>query len=373
VIMGETPDIVMQCPKCGKLFPFDRTYCETCTAMLEPFEAHLERSDAPAENSKRDAEGQPAVTDEKIEDIKIDRLRMDIENKFVYAVLLEIDQLKRRLAKKERYLAGIQEKEGPGHLQRVSDTGKAEAEIDEIMKKITKLEMTLDNLQHRLTVEVSALDAELGKLRRPGLLGLMNERGRYFGLLSSELKTKRLILEVIEGKKSPAALRLRDMPRSMVLVPAIAAVAIISALLIYAYLPYATHGMRTIFRPEAPAGNPAVISRGDINSLLDDIRTANLRKDLALWRSRYSRSYLASREKKENIVEQWEKIDYKSLSYKVEDLRGGPAHANATVIWEVDFSPRKSAAVKKITQRLRADFAIEDGRLKITSVTKEES
>jgi hypothetical protein len=115
-----------------------------------------------------------------------------------------------------------------------------------------------------------------------------------------------------------------------------------------------------------------MISEADINSLLDDIRTANLRKDLALWKSRYSRGYLASKEKKENIVEQWEKVDYKSLSYKVEDLLTGPAHASATVIWEVDFSPRKSTAIKKITQRLRADFAIEDGRLKITSVVKEE-
>ena len=126
-------------------------------------------------------------------------------------------------------------------------------------------------------------------------------------------------------------------------------------------------------RSKAPDGSPALISERDIDSLLEDIRTANLKKDLALWKSRYSRGYLASKEKKENIAEQWEKVDYKSLSYRVEDLLTGPGHASATVIWEVDFSPRKSTSIKKITQRLRADFAIEDGRLKITSVVKEES
>jgi hypothetical protein len=373
VIMGETPNIVMQCPKCGKRFPFDQVYCEKCTAMLEPFETEQEGPAPSTEDFKGDADEQPAVTDEKIEDIKIDHLRVDIENKFVYTLLLEIDQLKRRLAKKEKYLAGIQEKEGPGHPERIADTGKAEAAIDEIMKKITKREMTLDNLEHKLTDDISTLDTELGKLHKPALFGLMNERGHYFRMRSSELKTKKLILDVIQGKKSPAALRLMDILRPIILVPAVAAITIISALLMYTYAPNVPPGLLTVSRSKTPAGNPAMISERDINSLLDDIRTANLKKDLALWKSRYSRGYLASREKKENIVEQWEKVDYKSLAYKVEDLQTGPAHASATVIWEMDFSPRKSTAIKKITQRLRADFAIEDGRLKITSVVKEES
>jgi hypothetical protein len=373
VIMGEAPNIVMQCPKCSKHFPLDQIYCETCSAMLEPFETGQEGPAPSAGVFKSAADEQPVVTDEKIEDIKIDSLRVDIENKFVYTLLLETGQLKRRLAKKEKYLAGIREKEGPGHPGQVSDIGKAEAEIDDLMKKITKLEITLDNLQHKLADDISALDAELRKLNRPGLLGHMNERGRYFRMLSSEFKAKKLILDVIDGKKSPAALRLLDVLRPIVFVPAVAAVAIISALLIYTYAPTMPSGLRTSSRPKAPAGNPAIISEEDIDRLLDDIKTANLKKDPALWKSRYSRSYLASREKKENIVEQWEKADYKALSYKVQDLRSGPAHASATVIWEVEFSPRKSNAIKKITQRLSADFAIEDGRLKITSVVKEES
>lgn len=373
--MGETPNIVMQCPKCGKRFPFDQSYCETCTAMLEPVEAGPEGPATQTEGFKKETDEQPepAVTDEKIEDIKIDSLRVDIENKFVYTLLLEIDQLKRRLEKKEKSLAGIQENEGPGYPELVAEAGKAETAIDELIKKITRLEMTLDTLKMKLGDDISALETELGKLEKPGLLGLTNERGRYFRMLSSELKTKKLILDVIDGKKSPAALRLMDTLRPIVLVPAIAAVAIISALLIYPYVPNLPSGRWAGPRSETRAENLPVIGERDIDGLLDDIRTANLRKDLALWRSRYSKGYLASREKKENIVEQWEKVDYKSLTYRVEDLRTGPAGASATVIWEVDFSPRKSTTVKKITQRLRADFAVEDGRLKITSVVKDES
>jgi len=375
VTMGETPNIFMKCPKCGKRFPFDQIYCETCSAMLEPFEAGPEGPAAQMVDFKKETDEQPepAVTDEKIEDIKIDSLRVDIENKFVYTLLLEIGQLKRRLEKKEKSLAGIQENEGPGYPDLVAAAGKAETAIDELIKKITRIEMTLDNLKMKLGDDIPALETEIGKLEKPGVLGLMNERGRYFRMLSSELRTKKLILDVIDGKKSPAALRLMDTLRPIVLVPAIAAVAIISALLIYTYVPNLPSGRWAGFRSETKAENLTVIGERDIDGLLDDIRTANLRKDLALWRSRYSKGYLASREKKENIVEQWEKVDYKSLTYRIEGLRTGPAGASATVIWEVDFSPRKSTTVKKITQRLRADFAVEDGRLKITSVVKEES
>ena len=36
--MEPLPDIVMQCPKCGKEHAQDVVYCETCSAMLEPVE-----------------------------------------------------------------------------------------------------------------------------------------------------------------------------------------------------------------------------------------------------------------------------------------------------------------------------------------------
>src|SRR5512139_2047562 len=178
--MGETSNIAMQCPKCEKRFPFDQSYCEACSAMLEPVEIAPEATAARSEVFKNDTGKQPAVTDEKIEDIKIDSLRVDIENKFVYTLLLEIDQLKRRLEKKEKSLAGIHEKEGPAYPELVASAGKAETAINEIMKKITRLEMTLDNLKSKLGDDIAALETEFGKHERPGPLGHMNKRGRYF-------------------------------------------------------------------------------------------------------------------------------------------------------------------------------------------------
>ena len=370
--MADIPKIVMQCPKCGKQFPFDQVYCEKCTAMLEPLEAEPETA-AAAEGTKIELVKPPVVDVEKIEDRKIDSLRADIENKFVYTLLLEIDQLKRRLTKKEKSLAEIEEKEGgPGYPGLVAAAGKIEAATEEILRKITKLEMTLDNLELTLKADITALGEELGKLDRPGLLGFLHEGGRYRRMLASELKTKELILDVIQGKRSRSSLRMMSMLRPAFLVPA-AALLFISISLIYTSLHNVSPGQVAVSQAKAGDSSRAAISEQDINGLLNDIRTANLTKDLALWKSRYSAGYLALREQNENIADQWEKVDFKSLSFKVEDLRANPTGATATIKWDIEFSPRKSEAVKRITQRLRADFAVEEGRLKITAVHKQES
>ncbi len=369
--MEEIPNIVMQCPKCGKHFPFDHTYCETCSAMLEPLEAPKEKSVPPTDNLRNDDRGSD-VTHENIEDKRIDSLRADIERRFAYALLQEMDLLKVRLAEKEKSLAGMKEdKGGAGYGEMVTAAGKTETAMNEIMKKITKLEMMLESLERKLSDDISALDTERKRLGRTGLFNLMNDRGRYFRMLSSELRSKKRVLDVIQGKRPGTALRSMGILRPATLVPSIAAASALLALIIYAYVSNLPH-TQPVFHSKAAKADHVLISERDINRVLDDIRTANLKKDQALWKSRYSRSYLASREKKENIAEQWEKVDFMSLAYKVEDIQSSPSGASATIIWEIDFSPRKSMTIKKITQRLRADFAIEDGRVKITSVTKQE-
>jgi hypothetical protein len=373
VTMAEIPKIVMQCPKCGKQFPFDQVYCEECSAMLEPVETLQGASATPTEGEKGVPVKPPVVNTEKIEDGKIDSLRADIENKFVYTLLLEIEQLKRRLAKKEKFLSETEEKEGsPEYPGLVAAAGEMEAANEELLKKITKLEMTLDNLELTLKADITSLGKEIGKLERPGLFGLLHKRGRYRRMLASELNTKKTILDVIQGKRARSSLRTMSMLKPVLLVPA-AALIFASAFFVYTYLHDVSPDQAAVSQAKIPDNSRAAVNEQDVAGLLEDIRTANLTKDLALWKSRYSTGYLALREQNENISDQWERVDYKSLSYTVEDLRANPSGATATIKWEIEFSPRKSEVVKRITQRLRADFVIEGGRLKIAAVHKQES
>jgi len=369
--MDQIPAIVMQCPKCLKRFSFGDTYCEECSAMLEPVEAEPALQANSADETQGSRVQSQVVTDEKIEDIRINALRVDIENKFVYALLLEVGQLKGRLAKKEQSLAAMQAGEGgPDHAEVTASAGRIEAEVEEILRKITKLEITLDNLEQKLKDDIAVLDSELGKMDKRGIPAFLSGKGRYFRMLSSELNTKRLLLDVIRGKRSPSTLRMRSLMRPAVFVPAAAAAAVILVLSLYAYF----HEVLP-----APAGRQAgarketTIGKREIGALLDDIKTANLTKNAELWRSRYSAAYLASKGKEENITGKWENVDFTSLQYRIDQLESGPDRASATITWYIEFKPRKSNHIQLVTQRLRADFAKEDGRLKITSVARQGS
>jgi hypothetical protein len=371
--MDQIPNIVMQCPKCRKRFSFGDTYCEECTAMLEPVEADSHRGNRDDGTPNNGAQS-PVVTDEKIEDIRIDTLRVDIENKFVYVLLLEIGQLKDRLAKKERSLAAVKTREGgPDHAEVAVSAGRIEAEVEEIMRKIAKLEITLDNLEQKLQDDVAVLDSDLRKMIKPGLSAFFSERGRYFRMRSSELGTKEMLLDVIRGKRSPSTLRMRSLTRPAVVAPSAAAAAIILALSLYTYFHAVAPAPPPPAARQTEARKEAGIGKREVSALLDDIKRANLTKDAELWRSRYSAAYLASKGKEENIAGKWEKVDFTSLQYRIDKFESGPDSASATITWYIEFRPRKSNRIKLLTQRLRADFAKEDGRLKITSVARQGS
>jgi hypothetical protein len=371
--MEQIPKIVMQCPKCLRRFSFGETYCESCSAMLEPIEADEEAKEPPAGDRQNRGEA-PPVTNEKIEDIRIEALRADIETKFVNALLLEIRQLRKRLEKKEEALSSLREKEGGAdHAVIASSAGKVESDIAEIMKKTTRLEMTLDNLAQKLASDIEALSAEMEERERPGIGGFFSEKGRYFRILSSELGTKKLLLGVIGGKRPASVLRIRNLTRPAVLGPSAAVVAILLALSLYTYSHNTARKPQQARRPVEQTGGQynSRIGRKEVGALLEDIRQANLRKDLELWKSRYSAGYLSSQGREDDIAGLWKKIDFRSLQYRIDKFESGPEGARATITWYMQFRTRRGRGIKMIARRLRADFLREDGRLKISSVVKE--
>ena len=370
--MDKIPDIVMQCPKCLKRFPFEETYCEACSAMLEPLEMEPPGEEPAAAEEQKRAEAAP-VNDEKIEDVRIEALRADIENKFVYALLLEIRQLRRRLSKKEAALSSLREREGgPDHVRIAASAGKVESEVGEIMQKITRLEMTLENLQQKLDGDVLKLSAEIATMERPGIGARFTEKGRYYRMVSSELATKRLLLSVLGEKRPVSALRIRDITRPEVLFPAAAAAAVIFALSLYVYFHNTSGAVSPAGRTvnQSDAQKDTRISRKEVSALLDDIRQANLAKDLTLWKSRYSAGYLAAKGREDDIEALWKKVDFRSLEYRIDSFEPGDVKARATITWYMQFRPLRGGSIRIVAQRLDADFAREDGRLKITAVTK---
>ncbi len=373
--MEETPNFRMQCPKCGKAFPFDATHCEECSAMLEPVEttqdAAAEAPDKKSAPLNRPSEDDAsAVSAENMEDIKIGNLKADIENKFLFTVLLELDQLKARITKKEKALAELHDRQsGMDYADFVMKTGKAETEVEDLMKKTAKLELILESLEKTIVKDIAWFEERISGLKKPSFLGQFDHKGRYYRMLASELKVKKILLDIIGGRVSRSYFRRRRFVRfSLLIVFSVIASMVLSwSVITYTQKTQGGSGSRTA----APdTSRQAMITENDIRALLEDIKTANLHKDLKIWESRYSREYLELEGKRETIQQQWGQFDYMSLTYAIEDLQVRNDSADAAIVWDIEFRSRKTGGVTKVHQRLLSRFILEDGKLKITSVKK---
>lgn len=375
--MSETSNFRMQCPKCRKEFSFDTTYCEECSTMLEPVETApdvaaegpVSKSAAGKKPSEDDAS---AVSIENIEDIRIDTLKADIENKFLFTVLLELAQLKSRLANKEKTLAELHDKQpGMDYTDFVTKTGRAETEVEDLIKKTAKLELMIENLEKTIVKDIAWFEERIRGLKKPSLPGLFDHKGRYYRMLSSELKTKKILLDIISGRVPRSYFRTKRLIRLSLL---IAFSVIASLLLSWTVITCSQQRQARTVTPGAKSdtARKVLITENDINALLDDIKAANMNKDLKIWESRYSQGYPELKGKRESIQEQWRQFDYTSLTYAVEDLQIRNDSADATIVWDIEFRSRKTGGSTKIHQRLPSKFILEDGKLKIASVKKED-
>lgn len=367
----------MRCPKCGKEFDLNVLYCETCSVMLEP----LEVEDTPAEKKPamvtvKPERNSPDTVGEKIEDVKIDTLKADIESKFVSTILLEMDQLRKRLTNKEKTFDSL-----TGDISSSAGApfgaklGQGEAEMDTILKKIAKLEAILENLKKKIESDIANLDGQIRSSGKPGPFWFLNEKSRYGKMLFTELETKRILLDIILKKRSPSYFRNKEITRIVI---GISIVICSSLIFSWAYfrssqIQEITPVLHPVAPPSAPMASkpekqrPAVGEK-EVRLLLEDIKNANINKDINLWSSRYSRAYLEGR--KEGILEQWNKYDFTSLAYQIDDLNVKGDSVTAVITWDMDLFEKNTGWTKKTHSRLLSDFIVEDGKLKISSVKK---
>lgn len=378
--MDETANFKMQCPKCGKDFPFDATHCEECSAMLEPVETTESPSASATPAGKAEAllsgpaeAGGPSISSDKIEDIRIDSLKADIENQFLFTLLLELDQLQKRLTRKEKLLAQLHEKQsGTVDAAYISKTGRAEKEIEEILTKTARIEMILENLEKNIAADIQQLEETVRGLTRPSFASRFSPAGRYYRMITSELKIKTVLLNIIRGKLPRTYFRTKRMLRMI----ALGFFGILCTLLLSWFIatrsqPLPAERPAVVIPPEPAAPAPAV-TEAEVRRLLEDIRTANITKDLKLWESRYAADYRELKGKKESILEQWKQFDYLSLSYRIEDLQPRGSGADAVIVWVIELKPLRGGGVNRTTSRLASTFVREDGTLKISAVKKDE-
>ncbi len=105
-----------------------------------------------------------------------------------------------------------------------------------------------------------------------------------------------------------------------------------------------------------------------IISLLEDIRKANLRKDIDLFLSCYSKEFKDREGKKKSTLETWGNFNFLDLTYHLGNLSVSGDKARAKVEWLVRFSPKSGGQPQDSKTILDVVFKKEDGTWKIGEI-----
>jgi hypothetical protein len=105
-----------------------------------------------------------------------------------------------------------------------------------------------------------------------------------------------------------------------------------------------------------------------IKSLLEDIKQANLRKDIHLFMSCYSLDFKDRNGKKLATIESWKAFDYLDLSYDLKRQTISEDTADIRVEWVIDISEKIGGAPQKSKAILDVLLTREEGQWKIKEI-----
>jgi ketosteroid isomerase-like protein len=105
-----------------------------------------------------------------------------------------------------------------------------------------------------------------------------------------------------------------------------------------------------------------------IRNLLENIRKANLAKDIDLFISSYSRDFKDREGKKRATVQSWENFNFLDLTFDLGSPSISGNIARARVMWLVRFSPKGGGQPQESKTVIDAVFKKEDGDWKIGEI-----
>ena len=107
---------------------------------------------------------------------------------------------------------------------------------------------------------------------------------------------------------------------------------------------------------------------GKIKGLLENIRQANLQKNIDLFISCYATDFKDREEKKKATLAYWKKFDYLDLSYDLKNPSISPDTAKARVEWMIKISSKTGGQPQESKTILDVTFKKEEGDWKIKEV-----
>jgi len=127
-------------------------------------------------------------------------------------------------------------------------------------------------------------------------------------------------------------------------------------------------------KPEPPKEEPqeAALEK-QLEETLNNLREAQLKKDIVLYLSCYSYLFPNLEQKRKDALRYWEKFTFAQLMYSLEDVKEmGEDRAYAKVTWEIQVQVKDSDELEDSTQTFRVGFSKELGKWRIRSLKEVE-
>jgi hypothetical protein len=132
----------------------------------------------------------------------------------------------------------------------------------------------------------------------------------------------------------------------------------------------------TALAPDLPTQNPlqsrVMIEGEKVRETLEQVRKAQLRKDIHLFLNSYSPAFPGLNQKKESILETWRHFDYLDLQFKIENIQEKNVNTLAArVIWDITLSDLQSQEKRNTVKKYTVQFSNSSGKWLIAGINRE--
>ncbi len=255
-------------------------------------------------------------------------------------------------------------------------------ELESVKKRaseeIDHLEKELKPIRERLGEYRSLHQA--GAVTKPDFLREKRELNKEIRSREKCLKRYQQILSFLPGEMGGSITSSRSVGDLFRPLPMIIASGVIILMAVAGYFLWPQRPQSDEPTPKEIVAAPATSSLPDrppavkdreverIGSLFENIRQANLQKDIDLFMSCFSRDFNGIEGKRRDTLRMWENYNYLNLSYNLKKQTVSPDTASVTLEWLVRTSPRTGGQPQDGRTVLDVTLKREDGTWKIKEI-----
>ncbi len=353
------------CPRCQAVYK-KANYCPTCGSLLMQRTASQETG--------------PPLEKKSVKRCSREWLRLLQEEKELESCMSSLEGQRDKISPDVLNLLSLRYKDRLESLSPLHQ--EIETELESIRKRaleqIGGLEKKLKPIQERLE-EFRSLNKS-GAVMKPDFLREKKELKKEIKSKEKGLKKYRKILSLLPGEMggsitSPRSIR--DLLRPL---PALTASAVIILMAVAGYFLWPQRpqsdkatAKETVASPLTPSfpDRPAAVKNQElekIDSLFENIRQANLQKDIDLFMSCFSRDFNGMEGKRRDTLRMWESYNYLNLSYHLKNQTVSGDTANVTLEWLVRTSQRTGGQPQDARTLLDVTLKREGGLWKIREI-----